>query len=142
MGTNYYWEPKDPCEHYGRAYDRVHIGKSSGGWCFSLHVKDPRYEWDETPVDLEDWKSKWATGRIVDDCGRVETPEEMLGIITQRSWSHIEGSVPYGYRNWAHFHRSNQSAPGPNNLCRHMVDGTHCIGHGAGTWDLIAGEFS
>lgn len=34
MGTNYYLQQK-PCEHCGRTDDRMHIGKSSGGWVFA-----------------------------------------------------------------------------------------------------------
>jgi hypothetical protein len=45
------------------------------------------------------------------------------------------------YRDEAHFHLINQSCRGPNNLLRHQI-GRYCVGHGAGTWDLIVGEFS
>jgi hypothetical protein len=36
---------------------------------------------------------------------------------------------------------SNHAERGPNNLLRHQI-GEGCIGHGAGTWDLIEGGFS
>jgi hypothetical protein len=36
----------------------------------------------------------------------------------------------------------NYSERGPNFLLRHRVNGRHCIGHGPGTYDYIAGEFS
>ena len=38
MGTNYYLHKKPPCEACGHEPAPLHIGKSSGGWCFSLHV--------------------------------------------------------------------------------------------------------
>lgn len=40
MGTNYYLHSQDPCEHCGRSYPELHIGKSSAGWVFALHVGD------------------------------------------------------------------------------------------------------
>ena len=50
MGTNYYLHrPRtNECEHCGRADEAppLHIGKSSSGWCFSLHVRradDPEH---------------------------------------------------------------------------------------------------
>jgi len=63
MGTNYYAQ-QDSCRHCGRCnkYDRYHIGKSSGGWNFSLHVKGPQehaanHELPEGKFScLEDWK--------------------------------------------------------------------------------------
>jgi len=40
MGTNYYLQKKSgTCQTCGHcSEDPKHIGKSSGGWCFSLHV--------------------------------------------------------------------------------------------------------
>jgi len=42
MGTNYYLvkNERPPCPCCERTYvqERLHIGKSSGGWCFALHV--------------------------------------------------------------------------------------------------------
>jgi hypothetical protein len=141
MGTNYYWEPQDPCSHCGRAYEQTHIGKSSGGWCFSLHVAKPDCGWDEHPKSLDEWREKWKTGRIVNEYGEVVSVDEMLATITARSWMAREDK-PYGYENWGQFYAQNDAVPGPNNLFRHRVDGRHCIGHGEGTWDLIVGEFS
>jgi hypothetical protein len=114
MGTNYYWEPKPPCECCGRPFERVHIGKSSCGWAFALHVADPKCEWDDTPKSLEDWQNKWVVGRILDEYGTQHAPEDMLSEILDRSH-------PCGLM--------------------HHADG-HCIGHGDGTYDLIVGEFS
>ena len=45
MGTNYYFEDSsEVCECCGRGAESLHIGKSSGGWCFSLHVMPEREE--------------------------------------------------------------------------------------------------
>jgi hypothetical protein len=135
MGTNYYLH-EHTCAWCGRS-DEIHIGKSSGGWCFALHIY-------EAIPDLAAWQLRWgqreaqirAQGEEV-----VLTPEQMLAIITKRSWP--ERPKPgHPYTNWAHFHLRNHSETGPNGLVRHKIDGEHCIGHGEGTWDLMIGEFS
>ena len=116
MGTNYYWhEDKKPaCKCCEREYDQkvLHIGKSSAGWCFSLHVLP-----EEGLECLEDWIRKWSrSGHIEDEYGRVVGRAEMYDTIADRSH--------------------------PNGLSRHPVDGGHCVGHGSGTYDYIAGDFS
>lgn len=134
MGTNYYWEwPAFRCTACGHVEpeDRIHIGKSSGGWCFALHVTDDLRS-------LEDWKSFWAAkpgqGRIVDDGGQVLSADAMLKIITERSWAGPTSTD-------VEFLRRNYAEPGPNGLLRHRI-GRAAVGHGEGTWDLVAGEFS
>lgn len=131
MGTNYYWLTEDAkCPHCGHVEpDKIrHIGKSSAGWCFSLHV-------DETIKSLDDWIKQFKTGYIEDEYGEKVTVEEMIEIITNRKWEHRY------YINETEFHLKNQSERGPNNLLRNKI-GPHCIGHGPGTWDLITGDFS
>ena len=49
MGTNYY-AIIDCCDKCGRGSDEMHIGKSSGGWPFSLHVIED--------LGLDSW-AKW-----------------------------------------------------------------------------------
>lgn len=134
MGTNYYWETpaSEKCSLCGRsdAGEYLHIGKSSGGWCFLLHVYP-----DEGINDLEDWAYKWqGCGYIRDEYGRTMSPPEMRGVITDRRhlgppWS--EGTLAL-----------NHAVQGPNGLARCEIDGGHCIGHGEGAWDFIVGEFS
>lgn len=144
MGTNFYLhlEPKmcPTCNH-DSGPPPLHIGKSSGGWCFSLHVEpgDP-----EHPGDLAGWIALFGTPgtRIVDEYGEEKTSDEMLAIIRDRKWAREGDGKPYGYSSWEEFHRRNGSLPGPNGLVRHRVDGVHCIANGEGTWDLIVGEFS
>lgn len=127
MGTNYYLRT-DPCPHCGRSDEELHIGKSSAGWCFSLHVMP------EDGIDgLEAWEQRWKTGRIFNEYREEVAPEEMRRIITERSW-------PERPREES-FYRQNHAVPGPNGMVRHAV-GRHCLGHGEGTWDLITGEFS
>lgn len=132
MGTNYYLHEKDDCPCCKRGYDPLHIGKSSWGWCFSLHVI-----LKENINTLDDWRGRWSKDGVVirDEYGDTITADQMNEIITNRShpepntWTAIE-------------YQRNQSAPGPNNLVRHVVDHRHCIGHGDGTWDYITGDFS
>lgn len=141
MGTNYYWIKEDTtCQHCGRRDPdevRVHIGKSSGGWCFSLHV-DPSIGVES----LDDWIERFDTGFIEDEyCDRLSVGE-MMSVIVDRSHPVAFDDKEWGwYRDEAYFHIKNNSLRGPNNLLRHQI-GQYCIGHGAGTWDLMVGEFS
>lgn len=127
MGTNYYLETKC-CPACKRPEERLHIGKSSAGWCFSLHVTD-------TVKSLDDWRVLLAKpdAVIVDEYGETHSADDMLERITGR----------FGHaKSWAAFdYAANHAEPGPNNLARHKIDGRHCVGHGKGTWDLITGEF-
>ena len=133
MGTNYYWYPKPPCECCGNTFDEIHIGKSSGGWCFSLHVIP-----EENINTLDDWVNNWnevGVGIIKNEYDEILTPEEMYLVITARSWN------PSG-KATGDWYKRNYAEPGPNNLARAKINGIHCIGHGEGTWDYIIGEFS
>ena len=104
-----------PCPHCQRPYPAKHIGKSSAGWCFALHVIP-----EEGIHGLEDWEARWDLlgTLILDEYGEITSPSTMRAIITDRS------------------------IPGPNNLLRAKIKQTQCIGHGEGTWDLIIGDFS
>jgi len=148
MGTNYYFD-YNTCVHCGRAEKTLHIGKSSMGWCFSLHVIP-----DMNLNNFKDWQQTLSSplipGRIHDEYGKDIMVAEMLLVITDRDGKVGVGDPPSfggpplfeGYSSWEDFHEKNQSLQGPRGLSRHKIDGRHCIGHGEGTWDLIAGEFS
>lgn len=125
MGTNYYWYEEPTCPHCKRDCEPLHIGKSSGGWCFGLHVYP-----DCGIRSLEDWEKRWAVpGSVIkDEYGTVLSASEMRGTVTNRSWPHARQSEsPY-------------AVPGPNGLSRHKLDWNHCIGHGEGTWDYCVGH--
>lgn len=130
MGTNYYLVGKSSvcgcCGHESKEPDR-HIGKSSGGWCFSLHVYP-----EEGINTLNDWIGLFETGKILNEYGEEETKNDMVSIITERSWNKHPDTV---------FCTMNHAEPGPNNLARHKL-GEYCIGHGEGTYDYIVGDFS
>ena len=136
MGTNYYLH-MNPCQTCGRTDERLHIGKSSWGWCFGLHVTD------EIP-SLEAWTKKFSDGVIKDEYGDAVTVEGMLDRICNRRGSpRMEKHWPMmGYASEADFHAKNHSERGPNDLLRRQIDGRHCVGHGDGTWDYIQGDFS
>ncbi len=133
MSTNYYLR-NVPCPCCGHVDEPLHIGKSSMGWCFALHVIP-----NEGLMRLEDWEARWKDGGIFDEYGRAITPAEMHLVITERrldapTWTDAALAV-------------NQAIHGPNNLARRRVaaaDSTvpsGCVGHGDGPWDLVAGYF-
>ena len=115
MGTNYYHHEKPACPCCERDYEARHIGKSSGGWVFSLHI----YPEDEINT-YEDWEKVFSKlGTIIkNEYGEVITPDLMRDTITKRErWN-------------------------GNPLMRHHLDGQFCLAHGPGTWDYMVGEFS
>ena len=128
MGTNYYWHTST-CPACGHSKEKMHIGKSSGGWCFSLHVEPPEI------ATLDDWRTRWRTPdtQIVNEYGDVVTPEHLEQVITERSWPRRPPAAASDI--------SPEAVPGPHGLSRHRL-GAHCIGHGPGTWDYIVGDFS
>lgn len=143
MGTNFYWI-NSTCKSCGRTSEKHHIGKSSGGWCFSLHVMTEHEENSEGVVyrNLTDWKKLWALpgSTILDEYDTEITYQCMLEIVMERSWPEKEEpGIPY--TSWDDFHYKNHSEPGPCGLARHKIDGSRCIEHGEGTYDLIVGEF-
>ena len=126
MGTNYYsidrrldddfdfntfWENKG-------TEGILHIGKSSGGWCFALHAIPER------GINcLNDWIELFLSPdrRIINEYQEDVTWVEMIDIITRRKGI-----------NGRELNRHPQ---------RHPL-GVHCVAHGEGTWDMITGEFS
>ena len=139
MGTNYYLNNTSLLDP--KFENCLHIGKSSGGWAFALRV------YPELGINsLEDWLPLLVNQAVTiykEDYTSI-TLVELLRVITCRSWPHDHNraySSPY-YKDREEFLRINSAVEGPNNLFRARVDGTRCIGHGSGTWDLIIGYFS
>lgn len=86
MGTNYYYQigigTKCPtCGHEPEG-ERLHIGKASAGWVFSLRIHP-----DLGIATLNDWMHYWLThpGQIWDESGEFVSFKDMLETITQRS---------------------------------------------------------
>jgi hypothetical protein len=86
---------------------------------------------------LDDWKGLFASPgvEIVDEHGDTVSAEDMLKLITERSWGTDR-------KMGAQWYAENYAELGPNGLARHKIDGRHCIAHGKGTYDLIRGVFS
>ena len=132
MGTNYYWYESEDCPHCHRSGERKHIGKSSAGWVFALHVYP-----DEGITDLSDWIDRFfVSPKIADEYGRTVPVAEMLETILLRG---RKDGHPKNFP-WA----ENYATPGPRGLVRadtrRPFGGT--IRHGAGTWDCHTGDFS
>lgn len=134
MGTNYYIYISD--EDVTKDPEELHIGKSSHGWVFSLHVYPERgintlYDWMQHLLDYNHV--------IRDEYGNQIGIAEILRIITLRS--------SYRLPNWTEKDWDMNSAePGPNNLVRHKVNVVQhnhklSVWHGEGTWDYCNYEF-
>ena len=81
MGINYYLKKKNHLTGAADRYDTgLHIGQSSYGWAFALHVVPGIAE------SLADWKDLWSCRHfvIVDEWGKRVSKEEMLSIVTER----------------------------------------------------------
>ena len=136
MSTNYYYV--EQCAECGHR-DVIHIGKSSGGWCFALHVYP-----DRDLNNLSQWTLAMIEGGgfIEDEYGDRITIEDMIEVITIRGGTNdVRVPAPEGYSSWGQFLVSNQAEMGPNGLLRYKV-GRLCIEHGVGTWDHLVGDFS
>lgn len=139
MGTNYYWHEKHECETCGRPYEPKHIGKSSMGWVFALHVYP-----ENGIADIDDWERLWAMpgSKILDEYGREVTVAEMRAAIMARARpDEVWKRSPALYDSWEEFHAANNSERGPAGLLR-TRGGYNFVRHGAGTWDCFTGDFS
>lgn len=133
MGTNYYLHAP-ACPRCGHEEEPpIHLGKSSGGWCFGLHVspEDGISCWEDIRQLIEDklcdyWQIKNEYGDEISLVDFIKTVTERKG---DRPWERSALLI-------------NHAIQGPNNLARSVIDGWHCIGHGEGTYDYIIGEFS
>jgi len=132
MGTNYYLTATVcPCCKQPTAENK-HIGKSSAGWVFALHVYP-----EEGINDLPDWKEKWSAdgATITDEYGKIITPAEMFDVVMAR----------YGARDRKDqddsWYACNGAERGPYRLARAKI-GRHCIAHGLGTYSCHTGDFS
>lgn len=127
MGTNYYLV--DTCSHCGHE-TQFHIGKSSGGWVFAVHIYP-----DKGLKTWADWKEFLKDKSIEDEYGIYVELNRLIEIVENRK-SHTSHTLD---KEW---YSRNYAEPGPNGLVRSKVDGTRCVGHGEGTWDYFINDFS
>jgi hypothetical protein len=125
VGTNYYLKTRSPCQHCGSPLlstgQGLHVGKSSGGWRFSLRI----YPKDELALDFiirefVDWLPLFRAHGVVDEYGRDVTVDEMVACITR------------------------SEHPAKEDLRAHDIGPSRlCVGRGAeGAYDLMVGWFS
>jgi hypothetical protein len=132
MSTNYFYR-EDTCNTCGRS-DKRHIGKSSLGWCFGLHVYP-----DDGIHTLEDWVARFERGgQIETEYGEVLTTEQMVEVIRRDNPKLSREGFDFPDEGWF---QSNHAERGPKGLYRHRVDHCYCIGHGEGAWDHMLGDF-
>jgi len=138
MGTNYYVEEESKtcptCGHV-EGGDEIHIGKSSAGWCFSLHHIP-----DLELVTLDSWSQFLKDKQIKDEYGGLVDHNDFMAIVLDRGRGiSVWDERPSGYTSWVAFHAQNYSIQGPHGLIRHR----DCVYHGdEEPWDMIEGEFS
>lgn len=155
MGTNYYLVYNENindtcpcCEQSITKQKELHLGESSGGWTFALHVYPEKgiHTWADVLYEILQVTGKG--GWIKDEYGTEVEIEMFVDIVTERS-SHytLEHSIAIAtaYNTWYKdvddYLKRNNAVAGPNNLLRHRID-RYCIGHGDGTYDYCVGEFS
>lgn len=130
MGTNYYLI-RETCPHC-HSEERLHIGKSSAGWDFTLRVHE------DGPKNLEDWIRRFlANGvKIFDEYGKEVSVQDMLKVILVRGYP--EGDS----RREAPVSENNSFERNPvTGLCRTRIGVYSCVGHGS-SYELNTGEFS
>ena len=85
MGTNYY-TAENYCDHCKQYKVDLHIGKSSGGWCFSFQG----YKWMSL-TSWQAWKAYLKDKLIMDEYGEKMTYESFVDLIEK----HKAPSSPY-----------------------------------------------
>lgn len=145
MGTNYYmmkgqYVPETDYDHplSGMIRDgtghpaKIHIGKSSYGWCFSLHVMP-----EHGISNLTDWKV--LADRLLGEGWRIEDEYREVVALAEL-WAVVER---IGWERQLVTDCDQLNLPADTRpLNRHAVDGGSCIGHGEGLYDYMIGEFS
>lgn len=144
MGTNYY-ASRGKCACCGTD-TKLHIGKSSLGWCFLLRLYPER--------GLTSWTTwrRYLDGMtITDEYGTVITKKALIEVITKRRGAVGVGPPPYKdplvtgslhWSSWEQFANANGARVDYLfNLLRHKVDGRLCTRNAVGPWDETHSEF-
>lgn len=79
--NHYYLDDNNVCEYCGNEYNKLHIGKSSSGWKFALHIIP-----EKGINTLDDWRNIWndINVNIYNEYGESLTITELEYIITKR----------------------------------------------------------
>lgn len=88
MGMNYHTYAGNSCSHCGRGDEEVHLGKSSVGWDFSLHLH---------PEFYADWESmkQWLKGRTIkNEHEAVYTHEQFVEMVERK-----QKERPFAHKN-------------------------------------------
>jgi hypothetical protein len=112
---------------------RLHVGKSSGGWCFGLATH-------KGIQSLADWELIWfrLSVHIEDEYGQKIPVDQMRDLITKRSW---RPSVERSAEAEAEWLRMNHAIKGPNGLARHTYQARIPDEGPSATYDLCEGRF-
>ena len=111
MGTNYY-QIIDCCEKCGRGSEEVHIGKSSMGWPFSVHILP-----EEGINNWGDWYTRLSKGGVIkDEYGGIVALEELNALVISKREYKDKPHVLKCYQDYPRF-----NTPDPetgDKLCR------------------------
>ena len=148
MGTNYYLHIKKPDQKVvtPMSFNTYHIGKSSYGWAFSLHVDE--YEGVNSLQDLKNKILEAGENAIIqDEYENIFTLDELLSVILDRSWGNYCASEEV-FKTSKHMFPDDSFTSTRHKIYksmrRHTIDGRFCVGWSSEeeTYDLIQGEFS
>lgn len=90
MGTNFYAE-SEPCPHCGKSSDKLHLGKSSGGWKFALRAhKDLGIDSLRALVDYIESKDM----RVLDEYGLRYSLAQFVLRVADRSPGNLQHPDP------------------------------------------------
>jgi len=131
MTTNYYAVNTETGEE-------LHIGKKSYGWCFALHVIP-----EQNLNNLDDWIDilNGTYYEIINEYGDLLSLSQLLNIIVNEPDDLCESQfVLHGSEE--KFHETHYSMRYNSKLVRARIDNNFCIGHGAGPYDYVIGNFS
>lgn len=86
MGTNYYAHV-NPCSECGKPEEKLHLGKSSGGWKFCFRDRDEYSDITEFQTFI-----RLDYVKLVDEYGREISPDDFMEKVEgkQDERSHIE----------------------------------------------------
>lgn len=96
MGTNYYTTiVRIGCTHCGQQgpwTDRLHIGKSSGGWrfCFRVYREEDQQHFGANCIpsslgSLAEWRGFLASHQVFDEYGKDISQEDFWGMVEAKA---------------------------------------------------------